>query len=90
MLARKFAAAAAVLVPLALAAPVAASPDTTPAATTPPAGSGPLFTFVPPKVAPITVSIAPTFIGGQMISPGLNVATTGVSLPPIVWRLPLN
>ena len=90
MLARKFAAAAAVLVPLALAAPVAASPDTTPAATTPPAASGPLLTFVPPKVAPITVSIAPTFIGGQMISPGLNVSTTGVSLPPIAWRLPLN
>jgi hypothetical protein len=80
----KLSAAAAVLA-LALAAPVAgASADTTPAAP-PPAAAGPLLTFVPPKVGPITVSIAPTFIQGKMISPGLNVASPGVSLPPITW-----
>jgi hypothetical protein len=73
--------AAAVLTPLALAAPVAAaSADTAPA---PAAQASPVLTFVPPRVGPIGVSLGPIIIGGRVISPGVNVATKGVSLPSI-------
>jgi hypothetical protein len=83
---RKLSAAAAVLIPLALAAPVAgARADTTSTGPTPTAAAPVLLTFVPPRVGPISVSIAPTFLDGRLISPGVNVATPGVSLPPIAW-----
>jgi hypothetical protein len=86
---RSLPAAAAVLIPLVLAAPVAgARADTTPTAPVPGAAAPPLFTFVPPRVGPISVSIAPTFINGQLISPGVNVSTPGTSLPPITWSPP--
>jgi hypothetical protein len=82
-------AAAAVLIPLAIASPVAgARADTTPTAPSPAAAAPPLLTFVPPRVGPISVSIAPTFINGQLISPGVNVSTPGTSLPPITWSPP--
>ena len=87
---RKLAAIAAALAPLALAAPVAGAS----AATTPPAPAastaGPLLTFIPPKVAPLQVIIGATYIGGKLISPGVNVSTPGVSLPPITWTLPTS
>ena len=89
MLTRKFAAIAAALIPLGLAAPLASASAAAPPAMSPtlPA-AGTVMTFVPPKVGPIQVSIGPTVIGGKMISPGVNVATPGASLPPITWTLP--
>jgi hypothetical protein len=86
---RKLAAIAAALTPLVLAAPVASAG----AATDPPASASsptaaPVFTFIPPKVGPLQVIIGATYIGGKLISPGVNVSTPGVSLPPIVWTLP--
>jgi hypothetical protein len=78
-----FLAAAAVL---GVAAPTAlAAAQDNPA----PTSSGqPVFTFIPPRVGPLQVMIAPVFIGGKMISQGVNVATTGTSLPPITWSPP--
>jgi hypothetical protein len=79
-------AATAVLIPLALAGPVAgARADATATAPATPAAAPPRLTFVPPKVGPISVSIAPTFIGGKLVGPGVNVSTPGVSLPTIAW-----
>ena len=81
---RKLAAIAAAVAPLALATPVAGAS----AATTAPASlatASPVFTFIPPKVGPLQVIIGATFIGGKQISPGVNVSTPGVSLPPITW-----
>jgi hypothetical protein len=80
---RKLAAVAAAIAPLALAAPVA----TAGAATTPPAAA-PVFTFIPPKVGPLQVIMGATYIGGKLISPGVNVSTPGVSLPAITWTPP--
>lgn len=93
MFVRKLSAAAAALSLCGLGAPVssALAASTPPAATTPPAAAlpaGPLLTFVPPAVGPLTVSIGATIIGGKVISPALNVSTLGVSLPPISWALP--
>ena len=45
----------------------------------------PGLTFVPPSVGPICVDIGPVIIGGTMTSPGLNVCSSGASLPPIQW-----
>ena len=85
---RRLSAAAAVLIPLALASPVAgARADTTPTASA--AAAAPArFLFVPPRVGPLSVTLGPTIIDGQMISPGVNVVTPGTSLPPIAWTLP--
>jgi hypothetical protein len=91
---RKVAAIAAALAPLALAAPAAGAsaaatpPATASAATASPATASPVFTFIPPKVGPLQVIIGATFIGGKQISPGVNVSTPGVSLPPITWTPP--
>jgi hypothetical protein len=79
----KMPAAAAAICLVGLAAPVAASADTTPV-------TSPLLTFVPPKVGQISVSIGPTIIGGKVISPGVNVRTTPVSLPTLSWRPPVS
>jgi hypothetical protein len=46
------------------------------------------LTFVPPSVGPLVVSLGATIIDGQMISPGLNVSTTGTTLPPITFTPP--
>jgi hypothetical protein len=87
---RRLSAAAAVLVPFALAAHVTgARADATPTASPPPAVASPLLRFVPPRVGPISVSIAPTFIGGKMVGPGVNVSTPGTSLPAFAWTPPL-
>jgi hypothetical protein len=89
MLKKKLPAVLAALVPVALAAPVAtASAATAPAAQAPSPPPGPAFTFIPPKVGPLRVVIGATFIGGKLISPGVNVSTPGTSLPPIVWTMP--
>jgi hypothetical protein len=88
---RKLAAIAAALSPLALAAPLAtASADTTAPAAASLSTAPPVFTFIPPKVGPLQVIIGATFIGGKQISPGVNVATPGVSLPPITWTPPAS
>ncbi|MDQ1503871.1 MAG: hypothetical protein QOD57_1598 [Actinomycetota bacterium] len=85
----KLAAIAAAVAPLVLAAPVArASAATTPPASAPSPAAAPVFTFIPPKVGPLQVIIGATFIGGQQISPGVNVSTPGTSLPPITWTPP--
>jgi hypothetical protein len=83
MLIRRFSAAAAVLIPFALAAPAGARADATPTAS--PAVASPLITFVPPRVGPLSVNLGPTIIDGQMISPGVNVSTPGTSLPAFTW-----
>ena len=86
---RNLAAVAAALAPLALTASTAsASAATTPPASAPLSAAGPVLTFIPPKVSPIQVIIGGTFIGGKLISAGVNVSTPGVSLPPITWSLP--
>jgi hypothetical protein len=83
---RTLAALGAALASLALAAPVAgASAATTPPATASSSSAAPVFTFIPPKVAPLQVIIGATYIGGKLISPGVNVATPGVSLPTLTW-----
>jgi hypothetical protein len=87
---RKLSAAVAVLVPLALAAPVAgALADTTPAASSHRVMGSPLLTFVPPKVGPLSVSLGATIIDGKVISPGVNVVAPPITMPPIAWAVPL-
>jgi hypothetical protein len=88
MFTRKFAAIAALLVPLGLAAPVgSAGAETPPTASGPLAASPTVVSFVPPRVGPLQVAIGPVIIGGQEISPGVNVATPGTSLPPIAFAV---
>jgi hypothetical protein len=87
MLNRKLSVAAAALSAFCLAAPVGvASADATSVAA--PAAGSPLLTFVPPSVGPLSVSLGATIIGGKVISPGVNVSTTGISVPPITWAPP--
>lgn len=76
--------AAATTAVVALATSVAsASAITAPAAPQPPPTQSTLLTFVPPSVGPICVTIGPIIIGGQIISPGTHVCTSGVLLAPI-------
>jgi hypothetical protein len=86
------AAVVAALVPLSLAGPVAgasAAQNNLIVTTAPmPALAPGTMTFIPPRVAPIMVILGPTIIDGQQISPGVNVSTPGVSLPPMSWTLP--
>jgi hypothetical protein len=71
---------------LAIATPVAgASAATTPAASGPPSPPPPTFTFVPPRVGPLSVDIGPTILNGKVINPGLHVLNPGVSPAPITW-----
>jgi hypothetical protein len=51
------------------------------ASTSLPASPG--LTFIPPNVGPICVAIGEIILGGTMVSPGLNVCTTGAPRPPI-------
>lgn len=90
MLIRKVPSAAAALSLLGLAAPMGASAAATPVASAQPAAPSPRFTFVPPRVGPISVMIGATVIGGKVISPGLNVSTSGTSLPPFTWTPPAS
>jgi hypothetical protein len=83
------AATAAGLLTLAAPAAVASAAPTAPA-TMPPATTAPALTFVPPRVGPISVDIAPTIINGKVIDPGLHVHTPGISMPPISWTLPIS
>ena len=76
MLTRKLPGLAAVLVPLALAAPTVASADTTPAA---PAAHGELLRLVRPKVDPLVVNVSTTAISLPPIT---------WTVPPIAWTLP--
>jgi hypothetical protein len=87
----KLSAVVAVLIPFALAAPVAGARADATSPTAPSAyshrvmGPSPLLSFVPPKVGPLSVSLGPTIIDGQVISPGVNVVSPGITLPPITW-----
>jgi hypothetical protein len=83
---RKLTAVVAAVLPLGLAAPGAAVADPAPAAASP---AGTTMMFIPPQVGPLRVTIGPTIIGGKVIDPGLNVATPGTALAPIVWTMPL-
>jgi hypothetical protein len=74
------AAGAAGLLALASSAP-GASAATLPAFSWPSSFQSPVFSFVPPKVGPISVDIGPTIINGQMTDPGLHVLMPGVSVP---------
>ena len=75
----------AVGIPVASAsAATAASPSVLPS---PPASA---LNFVPPRVGPISVDIAPTIINGKVVDPGLHVLMPGVSLPPISWTVSPN
>jgi hypothetical protein len=79
---RKLCAAVVTLGLSVIAAPVtSASAATMPATTIVPVS--PALTFVPPHVGPICVAIGEIILGGNMVSPGLNVCTPGVSSPPI-------
>ena len=84
MFIRKLTAATAAAGALALAGPLAGAS----AASVPPSG-GPVLpplpglTFIPPHVGPICATIGPIIIGGMVINPGLDVCTTGTSLPPL-------
>jgi len=72
---------------LAVAIPAAAAHAATPGpAPTLPSITMPGITFTPPQVGQIDVVIGPTIIGGKVIDPGLNVSTTGTSLP--IFTLP--
>jgi hypothetical protein len=82
----RISAAAAALSALCLTASAGvASAATTPTISQAPSG---LLTFVPPSVGPLSVSLGATIIGGKVISPAVNVTTTGTTLPPISWTPP--
>jgi hypothetical protein len=89
MLIRKLSAATAALSLFGIAAPViGARAATTPAVAGAPALASPLLTFVPPMVGPLSVNLGATIIDGKVISPGVNVTSPGISLPPIAWTPP--
>jgi hypothetical protein len=74
---------------LAVAAPVAgAAAPAPPAASETPNLQLPASTFVPPKVGPISVDIAPIIINGQVVSPALHVLKPAVSSAPITSKPP--
>jgi hypothetical protein len=85
---RKLAGSLAAVVGLALAPVATASAATIPAVSAAPSPGPAVITFIPPKVSPIQVMIGATFFRGKLISPGVDVSTKGVSLPPIIVTLP--
>lgn len=88
---RTFSAAAAAAGLLAIAIPVgSASAATAPSPSVLPSPPASALNFVPPRVGPISVDIAPTIINGKVVDPGLHVLMPGVSLPPISWTVSPN
>jgi hypothetical protein len=86
---RRLAAVASAVSLLAVGAPVAgASAATSTVPTTPlpplPSWSWPALTFVPPWVGPIEVHIGAIIIGGNVISPGVNIVMPPITLPPFL------
>ena len=63
--------AAGLLALLAWASPAAAAPATTPFP----------LAFTPPAVGPISVTIGPIIIGGEVVNPGLHIVMPGVTVP---------
>ncbi|MCW3047481.1 MAG: hypothetical protein JWO74_1765 [Solirubrobacterales bacterium] len=48
----------------------------------------PPSTFVPPKVGPLSVDIAPIIVNGQTVNPALHVLVPGMSAAPITSTPP--
>ena len=88
MFTRKLAGSLAAVVGLALVPVATATAATSPAASAAPSTGPTVITFIPPKVAPIRVTIGATFFRGKLISPGLDLSTKGVLLPPMIVKLP--
>jgi hypothetical protein len=85
---RTYRAAAAAAGLLAVAPAAGASAATVPPGSALPSLQAPAFTFVPPKVGPISVDIAPTIINGKIIDPGRHILMPPVEVPPISWTPP--
>jgi hypothetical protein len=85
---RTYAAASAAAALLTAALPVASASASTAPVAAAPGTPPPAFTFVPPRVGPISVDIAATIINGQVVNPGLHILMPAVTLPPISWTPP--
>ena len=85
---RTYSAAATAAGLLAFALPAGASAATIPGGPGTPNLQLPAFNFVPPKVGPISVDIAPTIINGKIIDPGRHILMPPIEVPPVSWTPP--
>jgi hypothetical protein len=77
-------AATAVGAAAALAPAGAAQAATTPTVAVP----GYTLTFVPPKMAALSVTIGPVIIGDKVMSPGIHVEMPAIELPTLTVTFP--